>query len=454
MIASTLRAFVLSLALVGLAACSSGGVGSFISNTFGGDDDAGETLDDDGRISILSFEQTLEIDAPAQAAVQLPTAYVNTSWTQTGGFETHTLHHPEASGPLIKEWSRSIGKASSTTAWIGAQPVIDNGIIFVIDGRQRVSALDIANEGRTLWSVRLRSGRKRDRYSFGGGLAAVGGRLYVSSGYGFVAALDAETGDELWRTENAVPFHSAPSVADGRVFATTDDNELYAFDAITGDVLWSYQGLVESARLFTTPAPAVANDLVIAPFASGELVALQVSNGRVIWQDALTRTSQITALSTLNDIAGSPVISGDVVYAVSHSGVLAALDLRTGERLWDKPAGGINMPWIAGDYIFVVTVDAEVVCLSRHDGSIYWITELRNFKNDRKRKNRVAWAGPILAGGRLMLVSSEGDVRMLIPETGEIYEAFDLGDDVFVPPIIADETVFMLTDEASLIALR
>jgi outer membrane protein assembly factor BamB len=139
---------------------------------------------------------------------------------------------------------------------------------------------------------------------------------------------------------------------------------------------------------------------------------------------------------------------------MSHSGSMAAFDIRSGERIWEQPAGGLNAPTIAGDFLFLTTVNAELVAIERNTGAVRWLTQLQQFRNERKRKNRVSWAGPILAGNRLVVASSEGDLRFYDPANGEQMGERNLGDSVYIAPVIADETVLVLTDEGRLIALR
>jgi len=246
---------------------------------------------------------------------------------------------------------------------------------------------------------------------------------------GVVAAIDPQTGEEIWHKEIRVPMHSAPTFSGGRIFSVSDDNELFAFDSDTGEVLWTYQGIIESARMLTAPSPAVIDDTVIAPFASGELVALRVQNGGVLWQDALSSAGQLTPLASLNDIASGPVIADGFVVATAQSGVISAFDLRTGQRIWTQPAGSLGFPLVAGDFVYSATTEGEVICLSKLDGTVVWIQQLKTFKNEKKRKKRIAWAGPVLAD-------------------------FKVGDEVFVAPVIANETIYVLTDSAKLIALR
>ena len=442
------------LAFAPLAACSSvpnplpNGIPFLNSEDDGVDGDAPPRED---RVSILSFEQNLEVTD--SGPINLPTAYVNTTWPQPEGYPTHSIQHTQASGGLDLLWREGIGDGSNNSRRLNARPVVADGRVYTIDARGQVTATD-ADTGERIWRNRLENANRRDRMAFGGALAFDSGRIYAHAGYNFFVALDAATGSEIWRTETLVPFHGGPTIADGRVFVSSDDNEMLALDAESGDVLWTYQGIIETARLLTAPSPAVQGDIVVAPFASGELVALRVQNGNPVWSDSLTRAGGLTALSEINDVAGSPIIHDGAVYAMSHSGILVAIDLRSGERQWSQPAGGMHAPWIAGDYLFIVTTNAEVVCVERATGEVRWITQLDLFENARRRKNRVSWAGPILAGGRLFLASSDGDGVLVNAYDGSVVREFNLRDNVFVPPVIANETIYVVTDEARLIALR
>ncbi len=466
--------------LVRLIACAAGalalagcGAGERLSglNPFSGPEtDDPDAPADDRRISILEFEEGPEraVDAGPLA---LPPAYVNDRWPQPDGYPTHAVQHVEASGPLDRLFRVDAGSGSDRDRRLNTRPVLLDGVIYVMDASGRVTALD-ADTGGDIWRVRLEApeedGAEGGRLfgvvpvprrgsgplNFGGGLAVDGGLVYAHAGYGYVVALDAQSGEEVWRQTSFTPFHTAPTVADGRVFVTTDDNELYALDARSGEVLWTHQGIAESARLITAPSAAVSGEVVIAPYTSGEIVALRAQNGSELWSDSLTRTGGLTPLASINDISASPVVLGDRVYAVSHSGVMGAFDLRTGERVWTQNVSALHTPWIAGDFLFLITTDAEAVAIDRRNGDVRWITQLRAFENERRRRDRIAWAGPVLAGGRLLAFSSDERMAILDPATGEVREERRLNDPVYVAPIIANETVYVLTDDARLIALR
>ncbi len=438
----------------------------------------GTLPDEEQRISILTFEQALQVDADAEKApIVLPPSYVNADWAQSGAFPSHAPQHLSAKGGLTKAWKHKIGRSSYTKGRIVAPPVIAGGVLYVLDAKGTIRAIDTAT-GRTKWRKTvmpdkkklakedrrgrfgagwrgvLRLGLGTAREGYGGGLAVSGGRLFLVSGYSLAAALDVNTGEEIWRTETPTPIHSAPSIAEGRMFAVTQDDELYAFDMDTGEILWTYQGISEPARILAASSPSIYGEVVVAPFASGELVALRVQNGRNMWSDSLTRQAGMTALAELNDIAGAPVIFDRTVYAISHSGLLAAVDMRTGTRIWSRQVGGINMPWLAGDNLFVVTNEGQVSALSRHDGRVAWVRDLPRYRKEKKRKGRISWSGPVLAGGKLVLVSSQGNVLHLSPESGETLAEAKFSDAFFIAPVVAGESFYLLSDKAMLYKLH
>lgn len=441
--------------------------------------DQGDIPTDPERISILSLDDKLEVAGTMLSSeIVLPPVYTNTDWPQSGGYATHSVQHTDAPGDLSKLWSTGVGKGSYRKGRVVASPVVAGGRIFTMDAANRVTAMD-ALTGSKLWSYKIsvtnkgktRVGRTsiidrikdpltlgekggKDKEAVGGGVAVVGGRLYVTSGFGVVAALDAQSGDEIWVNRIHTPIHSAPTVAGGRLFAVSDDNELFAFDADTGAILWTYQAIIEMARMLTSPSPAVIDDVVIAPFSSGEVVALKAQNGGVLWQEALDATGNLTPLATLNDIAAGPVIADGYVFATTQSGTFNAFDLRTGQQVWAQPAGSLGFPMVVGDFVYTVTTEGEVVCMSKTDGTVIWITQLRAFKKQKKRKKRISWVGPVMAGERLLMMSSRGEAVEMSPYTGEIIRTFKVAGDVYVAPIVANNTVYYITDSAKLVALK
>jgi outer membrane protein assembly factor BamB len=409
---------------------------------------------EEGRISILTFDQKLAPDpALAGRAPEIPAPIDVTEWPEPGGSQNNAPIHVNGSADLKVDWREGAGQGSSRQEWIAAPPVIADGKLFLLDAGQELRALD-ANSGKHLWSASLKPKKSHDKNAVGGGVAYGDGRVYVASGYGGIVAFDPNTGKQLWRSSTVAPFRAAPTAGDGRVFAVTNDSELVALDGSTGEVLWTHQAISEPAGILSASSPALSADMVIAPFNSGEVVALLAANGRRLWVDALTRNGRLTSLSAINDIAGRPVAADGVVYAVSHSGVMVAIDQRSGQRIWARGIASTQTPWVAGDAVYIVTTDGELAALDRNTGGAFWVTQLQRYEKEKDKKGRVTWTGPIMVGGNLVLASSEGEAVLVSPASGQINKTIKLGAPVFIPPIAANGAVYLVNSEAKLVVLR
>jgi outer membrane protein assembly factor BamB len=455
-----------TLALILVAALAASGcstVGKL--NPFHGKSEPKETASAGERISIVPADQRLE---PAEglkgADFSLPPATTVSEWSLPGGTPEQSIQHVDAAPGLSVAWKRSIGRASGKGYYITAPPVAAAGRIFVMDAAANVSAHD-AQTGAQIWRTNVRpNDGKRDREAFGGGVAYADGKLYVSSGHREVVQLDAATGALGWRTRTEQPIHAAPTVTGGRVIVVAIDNTLLTFDAATGAAGWTYQALSEPARILAASSPAVSGDTVVAAFGSGELVALRQQNGADLWTSALSRTSQTSALSEIRDIPGRQVIAGGDVFAVSHSGVFAATDLRTGDARWTLPVVGVTTPWAAGDVVYVISRDGLLVCASRENGQIYWIRDLNEGRKVRKTGGflgigrrpapKPVWSSPILANNRVITAGSTGELVAVNAKTGVVEKKERLGAPVLIGPIALGPTIYLVSDKGQLIALR
>ena len=404
------------------------------------------------RIAVLVQADRIESDAQlADLEVRLPPPMVNPDWPQDGGYPDHAMHHLALGDNPKKVWEATVGDGADAAARLTAQPIVFGGKVFTMDAVSQISAFDLQT-GKRLWRTDVLEGDEEG--AFGGGLAYYDGRIFVATGFAQVLALDAEKGEVLWRTRLPGPMRSAPTVTGGRVFAVTIDNQLHALAADDGKKLWSHAGITEAAGLLGGASPAVAGDVVVVPYSSGELIALRVENGRVIWSDTLANIRRAEAVSTLADIRGKPVIDRGRVFAISHSGRMVSIDLRTGGRAWDRKIGGVNTPWVAGDFIYVLSNESRLICLTRTAGRVRWITQLPRYPDPENPTRPIAWTGPVLASNRLIVSGSHGEVISISPYSGQVIGVIELDSGITVSPVVAAETLFFLTDYATLVAMR
>lgn len=403
------------------------------------------------RISVMELQKSLEPDDPVLEAQGLiaPPEWVNEFWPQAGGYPNHSMQNLSLKkGELKKVWSADIGAGATDELPLIAQPVIVDGRIFTLDTESNLSAFDIKN-GKQLWRIDV-AAEDEDDDVIAGGIAANGGYIFVTNGFNEVMAVNPQNGKIVWRTQISAASRAAPTVLDGRVFVTTLDSRLLALNAADGKELWEYTGISDDASLVGAASPAANSDIVVPVFSSGEITALRIENGSVVWSDNLANVRGLGGLSAITDIRALPVIDKGIVSAISFSGRLVAIDERTGNRVWQREISGSQTPWMAGNHMFVLSADNQLIAMGRENGSIRWITDLPRFDDDEP----VVLNGPILAGGRLIVAGTDGRVFEVAPENGKLLREWDAGATISVSPIVAGGTLYLLGRDATLTAYR
>jgi outer membrane protein assembly factor BamB len=403
------------------------------------------------RVPILMSENDITSDKSlANVDVLVPEAAVNADWNQPGGNAAKAMGHLALSATPSQVWSKEIAKTSKKER-LAASPVIAGGKLFVMDTDGQVHAL-AADTGAELWRAATVKADSNKTARFGGGVSVSGEHVFATNGLGDVVALKVADGTEVWRKRPGGPLRGAPSLANGNAYVVTQDNQLFVMSQENGDVSWTASASLESQGVFGVAAPASAQGTVIAGFSSGELNAYRYENGRSLWSDVLSRSSMTTSVSSLSDIDAEPVIDQGRVYAVGQGGRMVAMDIATGNRMWEQNIAGISTPWVAGEWLFVVTDDARLLCLSRTSGKVRWIAPLKRYKNDKK--DPWNWIGPVLAGGKLILGSTRGELVFVSPTDGSVSSTIELKAPISLQPVVANHMLYILDDKGRLTAFR
>jgi len=429
-----MRGIIVALALTALTGCDIGWLGQAEDPPLPGE-----------RRPVMTAEERLVPDPTlAGTPVQLPAPRRNASWAQQGGDATHYLGHLALDDELERRWSADLGTGNGTTSRIISPPVVDNGRLFAADARALVQAFDLET-GDQLWRRRFELASDR---RLGAGLATTGGGVFVATARGEIAALDAASGEIIWATALEAPVRAAPTLAGRFVIVLTADNQTFALDAVSGTVLWTHQGFSEQSALLGGPSPAATGGLTVVPYSSGEVFGLVLETGAAVWLDAVQRPRRTAAVGTIADIQASPVLEpGGRVIVAGHGGEIAAIATENGTRLWDQRLAASEMPWVAGQEIFAVSTRGELVNLDLETGGIRWATELPRFRDPEDVESaRIYHTGPVLAGGRVLVVGSLGELWSVEPSTGELLGSNDIPDGITLPPVVADGRLILVDD--------
>ena len=419
----------------------------------GGDDKTTPTVGN--RMPVLSrIESGAEVDpALAGISVVLPPARSNPEWAQVGGSASKSYGHLALAENPTKLWTASVA-GSSNRMRLAAAPVVGGNKLFAAGTDGVIVAFD-KNTGAKLWT-RGDGEMTKDQApsAFGGGVSYEAGKLYATNGVGEVKALNADTGEVLWKVTPAGPLRGSPTIAFGQLFVMTQDNQIISLNIADGSLVWDESGSTTQSGVFGVAAPSAGQGTVIAGYSSGELSAYRYENGRTLWSDALSRTNISTTVGSITDIDADPIIDSGRVYALGQGGRMAAYELLTGQRIWELNLAGISTPSIAGEWIFTLTDDARLLAIARSTGRVRWITQLPRFRDEKDKKGPIFWTGPVLAGGQLWVASSRGELWKVSAGEGSAQIFADLGQPVSLPPLVADGYLYILDDSGVIHAWR
>ena len=267
-----------------------------------------------------------------------------------------------------------------------------------------------------------------------------------------MVAAKISDGSKIWEHNLRTPLRIAPVVASGKVFVQSVDNHFYALDAKNGEELWTYDIAMENTTVVGGAMPAYSSglDMVVAGFSNGEIQAFGATIGTPLWSESLIDNRYVYSSTYLHTIKASPVIEGEMLYALGSADMLAAVDLRSGKRLWEKKIGGAHTPLLSGNVLFVVTNNNDLTAINKANGDVLWSSAIDLGKNASK----VKVYAPVMLNNRIVIALSDGKVLMYEPKTGKLVDKADLGEDLNSAPVAGSGYVLFTTSNAKIIAYK
>lgn len=396
-------------------------------------------------------------EPPASRAepIRLPGTQVNAAWTHRLGTPNTRITHPALNAALTQQWTTTIGQGDGRRHRITAEPVAANGIVYTLDSRALVTATNTA--GSVVWTRDLTPGATRSGdAASGGGLALSEGRLYVTSAFGSLTVINAASGEVIWTKAFDAPVTAPPTIAGDRVYVVAADSTAWSLETRDGKTDWVLPGTPSTASMVGGAAPAVSGGLVLFPTPAGELIAARRDTGMIEWRSSIAGTRLGVAYAAIKDITGDPVISGDKVFVSNQSGRVMALDLADGRKLWTAEEAAYGPVWPVGGSVFLMSDRNRLVRLDAATGDFIWgqPLPLHTETRERKRSEIHAHFGPLLAGGQLVVASSDGMIRSFDPANGALRGQVELPSGAASGPIVVGGTLYVVSRNGSLLAYR
>jgi outer membrane protein assembly factor BamB len=342
--------------------------------------------------------------------------------------------------PVKELWGDKVGGGKKQVKLrLGLGPAYDDGLVFAASDKGELAAVNLES-GHQVWV------KKFKKMQLSAGPGAGSGLVIVGSTKGWVIALETASGKERWRVRINSELLSAPAISDKIVVMRSVDGRLHGFDAATGKELWSVEQQVPRLSLRGTAIPVIAKEIAVSGFDNGKVMAVSLTTGDTVWDTALATPHGRTELDRLVDVDSAVSIIGDNVFATGFQGRTAMIALDSGQIWWAHDMSSYRGLGADEENLYVTESDGSVVALRQRDGSEIW-------RNDKLKRRGLST--PAVTSTAIAVADYQGYLHWLDKQTGELVARERIAKfRVSNPPIAIKDTVVVLTDSGKLAAYR
>ncbi|MCX8585743.1 MULTISPECIES: outer membrane protein assembly factor BamB [unclassified Gilliamella] len=335
----------------------------------------------------------------------------------------------------IKEvWRNSTSGNTHIYSLLG--PINYDNAIYAASRSGQVKAIDLLN-GHTIWDKNL---SKSTLFSsktalFSGGVSADDKYVYVGSERAVVYALDRNDGNVIWEKPVKGEVLARPISSEDKLIVYTASGNLQALNRNTGEDVWDVMLEVPPLSLRGNSTPTIAHGAAILGDDTGHVNAYYLNDGQLIWQQRISQPSGSTEIAKLNDVDSTPVIEGNLAYAIGYNGNVVALDLSNGQIVWRKEMGSTHSFAVDSQHLFVVDQDDNVQAVSKNGGTVLWT------QADLLHRQLT---DPVLYENYIVLGDFEGYLYWLSKDNGEVVAKTQVSSSGLISkPLVVDNKVIV-----------
>ncbi len=424
-----------------------------------------EKYDKAKAISAFAVVDKIKVDDDlAKVEIKLPKQVPNASWSGSVAYENQYVENFAKSFSLKNSGEISLKKSAITWNFYSGNfndrfvftPLLDGDKSFILNSSGDLIAYDLKQDKRIFKKrlfprkflrnyqtpkIFLKKNNDMLRQAQHDGRGD--NKIFAIAGSNKIVAANANDGEIIWTKDiSAIPV-SAPVADDENVYVATNDNKLYALDSVSGNLKWVQSGVARTTAIFGAANPVLYKNLVIATYSSGEIYGIDKKTGEALWSQDLNVNKATSSDFYLNDIDATPLVKDDVIYAIGNGGLMMAINSKNGNYLWKKEIAGIVDFWAAGEFLYVINNDDKLLAIAKKTGGIKWISQLPNYKNEKKPQTKIIYAGVIMAGDKLVISSIRGDLLIVSPFDGKIEKTLKTKTKIHHSPAVVNDKIYL-----------
>ena len=259
--------------------------------------------------------------------------------------------------------------------------LVDNQNLFFFDNKGSVIKFDRDSKVQWKKNYYTKSDKKNNPILF---LASEANNLFIADTNANYYLLNKKNGNLKWKKKHSSSFNSQIKIKDGKIFVVDMENTLRCFSIKNGENLWSVTTELTVVSSQKKQSIIISDNLVIFSNSIGDLTAVDIKSGEPIWQ---TPTQSLGFAKNIT-LRNSDIVSdGELVFISSNKNQFIALDMKTGIIKWKQQINSEIRPIVVSDYIITISNEGLMVLLNKKNGNIIRINNiLKNIKKKRRKK--------------------------------------------------------------------
>jgi len=329
--------------------------------------------------------------------------------------------------------------------FIPTNPVIVDDVLYNVSSNGFLYARNMKKIKKPLWKIKIVKWKRLKELFYVKISSTENKELVLLNNLGEIKLISLGKKEIIWsKNISSIPI-SNPIINKDTIYFITNNNQLYALNKSDGKIKWIHSGIEKNTAILGVANPVIYENMVFASYSSGELYAIEQKTGNTIWSETLIqKVNNFNKLKT-SDIDATPIIKDDKIYAVSNAGVLAALELQTGKKIWKKNFASITNYWLVDKFIFVINNNNILVSIDIKNGAVQWTKEFQKFKKEKKKKKPIVYRSLIMGDGNLLVFNSKKQLLVTSPKNGETIRTFKLRHNITDIPFVVYGKLYLTT---------
>ncbi len=258
-------------------------------------------------------------------------------------------------------------------------------------------------------------------------------------------ALDINSGKIIWSKNNSAPFNSQIKTFKDKFFIVDSENVIKCFSIKDGSVIWSFKTEKPFIKSLKKNSLVIKNNKVIFNNSLGDITALDLYTGDLVWQTPTQKKAIYEDALFLKN--ADLVIGKNSIFLSNNTNNFFSIDVDTGIINWKQKINSELTPTFINDLVFSVTNEGYFVIIDYENGNLIRSTNvLKNIKKKKLKKFKPV--GFIVAKENIYLTTTNGRLFVIDIATGITKSVLKIDGEKISRPIVLEKNLFIIKDNS------